>query len=46
MGRKPVVAIAVSLLLAVPVSVYSHHSVWAEFDNGKPMELRGRFLAI
>jgi hypothetical protein len=24
----------------------AHHSVWAEFDNDRPLELRGRFLAM
>jgi hypothetical protein len=29
-------------LLATPAS-RAHHSVFAEFDNGRPLELRGRF---
>jgi hypothetical protein len=27
-------------------SAAAHHSVWAEFDNDRPLELRGRFLEM
>ena len=33
-----------ALLMAQPAA--SHHSVWAEFDNNRPMELRGRFIEM
>lgn len=45
--RKTLLASAVftfSMLVAVPA--VSHHSVWAEFDNGRPMELRGKFIEM
>jgi hypothetical protein len=36
--------ILAALLLAAPSR--AHHSVWAEFDNGRPLELRGRFIEM
>lgn len=33
------------LLTSVPASL-AHHSVWAEFDNGNRLELRGRFIEM
>jgi Family of unknown function (DUF6152) len=34
-----------SLLVSAAESV-AHHSVWAEFDNDRPVEMRGRFVEM
>lgn len=39
-------ALAVALLLITTAESVAHHSVWAEFDNGRRLELRGRFLEM
>jgi hypothetical protein len=38
-------AVLAPLLLAT-VPSFAHHSVWAEFDNDRPIELRGRFVEM
>jgi hypothetical protein len=35
-----------ALLLPVAMQSFAHHSVWAEFDNGRRLELRGRFIEM
>jgi len=35
-----------ALLLFGAARATAHHSVWAEFDNGKPVEMRGRFIEM
>lgn len=35
--------VAIALLAG---SAAAHHSVWAEFDNDRPLELRGRFVEM
>lgn len=39
------VSLSLALLLAMAPS-WSHHSVWAEFDNARPLEIRGRFIRM
>ena len=39
------VVVSSSLLIAGPPS-RAHHSVWAEFDNERPVEMRGRFIEM
>ena len=41
--------ISVTRLITIALlarSAAAHHSVWAEFDNDRPLELRGRFLEM
>ena len=38
--------IAGTLMLAAAWPSIAHHSVWAEFDNGNKLELRGRFIEM
>jgi len=45
MPKLPVLMFAAALL-ATALPAVSHHSVWAEFDNNRPMELRGRFVEM
>jgi hypothetical protein len=33
-------------LLTSAVPTVAHHSVWAEFDNGQPVEMKGRFIKM
>jgi hypothetical protein len=35
-----------ALLMFGAARVPAHHSVWAEFDNGSPVEMRGRFIEM
>lgn len=37
--------VLIASILAAAAS-RAHHSVWAEFDNGSPLEMRGRFLQM
>ena len=39
------VSLSLALLLVMAPS-WSHHSVWAEFDNARPLEIRGRFIRM
>jgi hypothetical protein len=40
-------AAAVSVVpLLMAAQSLAHHSVWAEFDNGNPVEMRGRFIEM
>lgn len=43
--RFRALAIVMPALLAMPAT-HAHHSVWAEFDNGRPLEMRGRFIEM
>ena len=43
--RRQFLLVVPALLLAA-IAARAHHSVWAEFDNGRPLELRGRFLQM
>jgi hypothetical protein len=45
MKRTGVGCLLGSLLLST-ASLQAHHSVWAEFDDARPLELRGRFLEM
>ena len=45
MRRHRVFIVVLGLLLA-PNASRAHHSVWAEFDNGRPLELRGQFVKM
>jgi hypothetical protein len=45
MKRHRVLIVVLASLLAAAVA-RAHHSVWAEFDNGRPLELRGRFVQM
>jgi hypothetical protein len=38
--------LASAALLSGATSAFAHHSVWAEFDNDRPLELRGRFIEM
>ena len=40
------VVIVGALLLIAATGSLAHHSVWAEFDNAHPVEMRGRFLEM
>jgi hypothetical protein len=42
-GLRAVTAAGLALL---GMSTLAHHSVWAEFDNERPIELRGRFVEM
>ena len=44
--RKTGLLIVWVAMLATAFPVVSHHSVWAEFDNNNPLELRGRFIEM
>jgi hypothetical protein len=44
-GRLAASAVRVLLLIA-GVPAVAHHSVWAEFDNDRPLEIRGRFIEM
>jgi len=45
--RKMSMAWAVCLVTAMAAAPgAAHHSVWAEFDNGRPLELRGKFIEM
>jgi hypothetical protein len=46
MRNFPVAAIAGTMLLLGAASALAHHSVWAEFDNAHPVEMRGRFIEM
>jgi hypothetical protein len=46
MSRHYVVSVACALLLLAATAARAHHSVWAEFDNETPLELRGHFLKM
>jgi len=35
-----------SVLLVAGSHAIAHHSVWAEFDNGRPLDMRGRFVEM
>lgn len=43
--RSPALLVALASMLMNAASL-AHHSVWAEFDNGRPLELRGRFVQM
>jgi hypothetical protein len=43
---KTLAAVFVSSALFVAASSFAHHSVWAEFDNDNPVEMRGRFIEM
>jgi hypothetical protein len=45
MRRSLVLVVVLASLLATAAS-RAHHSVWAEFDNGRPLELRGHFVKM
>jgi hypothetical protein len=42
---KRSLASSAALLIAVTPAA-AHHSVWAEFDNERPLEIRGRFIEM
>jgi hypothetical protein len=44
--RKGMALLVVLGLLSAAAAAHAHHSVWAEFDNGRPLELRGRFVQM
>lgn len=44
MNNIRVAALAGAWLIAA--QAFAHHSVWAEFDNGNRLELRGRFIEM
>jgi hypothetical protein len=44
MRRRLALWVIASLLATA--AVRAHHSVWAEFDNGHPLELRGHFVKM
>lgn len=46
MAKHPVALAACGALLMLATAASAHHSVWAEFDNTTPLELRGRFLKM
>jgi hypothetical protein len=46
MSRKWTAGVLGAVLLFVAVRAMAHHSVWAEFDNGNPVEMRGRFIEM
>ena len=45
MRRGMALFVVLASMLATAAS-RAHHSVWAEFDNSRPLELRGHFLQM
>ena len=45
MIERLALSVVLASILATPQSL-AHHSVWAEFDNGRPLEMRGRFIKM
>jgi hypothetical protein len=46
MGKQGLASAACGLLLLLATTASAHHSVWAEFDNDTPLELRGHFIKM
>jgi hypothetical protein len=46
MNRKFAASLVCVLALATAGPTVAHHSVWAEFDNAQPVEMKGRFLRM
>jgi Family of unknown function (DUF6152) len=46
MSTTSAALVASSALLFAAAPSLAHHSVWAEFDNDRPIELRGRFIEM
>jgi hypothetical protein len=44
--KKQLAVFLTLLSLIVTAQALAHHSVWAEFDNARPLEMRGRFLQM
>ena len=44
--RKSLPLLVVLASVLATAASRAHHSVWAEFDNGRPLELRGRFVEM
>lgn len=44
--RKRMGLLVVLSTLCAAAAARAHHSVWAEFDNGRPLELRGHFVRM
>lgn len=43
---KTLAAVSSALLLIAAAESSAHHSVWAEFDRDRPVEMRGRFIEM